>query len=202
MRGRLTVLIALFVVTFAGAALVGDLSPRRSAPERVTHAAPSPPSDEALLAAAARDPDAHQSEAPEIRTRSEGDPCEPIHFGFYGKPKGFDADRLGTYEVPEGRGWEITNMMLMAERHSGGPHAVAGEFTVHMGGVDEAGMFTIGVASLDNGSGMDMAQGRTSVKLAPGTELWFELWLRPGTEPQNYYYTIGASGTDCPLRIS
>jgi hypothetical protein len=200
-RNRVVLVIGVTVAVIAVTGVVGYVSGvrtgSRTEPGPMGTAFPTEQELDAILERAADDPDAGQSDPPEIPRRGADEPCAPIHFGFAGKPKKYWSDTLGSYEVPTGREWHITNTSLLAERHSGGPKAVAGEWTVQAGGFDEAGRFTIAQASLDNGSGIAVGQGQVDVALASGTELIFNIWLRPGTDPVNYYYTVAASGMDC-----
>jgi len=146
------------------------------------------------------DPDVYwQSERQPVRRLPPSAPCAPILFSFDGHPQKYRSDILGVYRVPKGRMWTITNVSLMAERHSGGPHAVAGEWTVQLAAGHDATASTVAVSSLDNGSGIALqGQGAVKVVLDEGDSLTFSLWLRPGTHRPNYYYTIGTSGIDCP----
>ena len=147
------------------------------------------------------------TEAP-IRLRPTA-PCRPIHFGFEGNPRKYEGQTLGRHAVPPGRTWRITNATVMMERHHGGPYAVAGEWTGWVGAVTSVGRVAISISSLDNGRGIALqGQGPVDVTLRAGEELRVSIWLRPytstasgarvATDPGNYYYTIGASGLDCP----
>lgn len=146
-------------------------------------------------------------------------PCRPLHFGFDGNPRQYEMQVLGHYRVPKGREWHLTNSSIMMERHHGGPYAVAGEWTglvhgIHNGDwegrIDHDGdLFTVAQSSLDNGSGIAL-QGQTTVNVVLDTADYvvFAIWLRPytadaagnrvDTDPRNYYFDIGLSGTDCP----
>lgn len=126
-------------------------------------------------------------------------PCQPIHFAFDGNPYKYRTTHLGRYKVPPGRTWHITNTSVLAERHSGGPYAVAGEWTVQVSTSHDGKGSTIAISSLDNGSGIALqGQGRVDVTLHETDLISFTIWLRPGTWPGHYYYTIGVTGMDCP----
>lgn len=151
---------------------------------------------------------ARQTTTAPPRKLKQDAPCRPIYFGFEGNPRGYEGQILARYRVPTGRKWRITNTSVMMERHHGGPYAVAGEWTGVVGASTESGRMSIATSSLDNFSGIaSQGQGPANVTLGADSKLMFTLWLRPytndangrvATDPTNYYYTLGASGMDCP----
>lgn len=146
---------------------------------------------------------------PVIPVRSADADCAPLHFGFAGNPHKFETTILGRYTVPKGRWWTFTNVSLLAERHHGGPYAVAGEWTVQLGAHHDGIPVTVSESSLDNGSGLALqGQGPVDATFDQGDIIVFSTWLRPytgsadgsrvDTDLANYYFTLGASGWDCP----
>lgn len=134
-------------------------------------------------------------------------PCRPIHFDFNGNPRKFGTQMLGRFRIPRGRTWHITNATVMLERHDG-EGAVGGEWTAVVGAVHGVGSWPpkdvtrhrvpIMQTTMDTGGGRSVGQGATDVLLVRGDHLTFTIWLRPGSIPQPYFYSLGASGMNCP----
>lgn len=196
-------LVALIVSLILGCIATITVSVMPGQPQAKASPTPTPSPSEATF-------NDYWNESRKPPRLSPNAPCKPLHFGFDGNPRKFESDTAGRYRVPKGRTWHITNASLMMERYDG-IGAQAGEWTGVLGGVhdgpwvgtahgpNQGRWFTIAQSSLDNGSGIAL-QGQTPVNavLDQGDWLAFVVWLRPGTHPGNYYFTLGASGTDCP----
>lgn len=122
--------------------------------------------------------------------------CGPLRVLLTGHPYRYRTE-WWRYEVPAGRRWTLSNVSLLAERFTDGHLAEAGEWTVMMA----AEGITVSQSSLDAGSGIALqGQGPVDVTLNAGETLSLGIWLRPGTDPAHYYFTLSAMGRDCPTR--
>lgn len=126
---------------------------------------------------------------------SAGTGCTARHIAYRGKPPAVGHTVAGLHIVPAGHHWVVSNVSLLAERHSNGT-AEAGEFTSILAvGADRV---TVAQSSLDAGSGIALqGQGATQVLLEAGTRVEFSVWLRDGKNPENYFYDLSASFKDC-----
>jgi hypothetical protein len=201
---RIQVLL-LVLLALSGVAVGMYLRPPVEKPVAQTRSLPPPPPPPIELDPAA----VYRSVPPKIPHLSASDPCTPLHFGFDGNPHKYNRTTLAHYTVPRGRTWRFTSVSILAERHHGGPYAVAGEWTVQLGAHHNGNPVTVSDSSLDNGSGLALqGQGRVNATFDSGDRIVFSTWLRPytgsesgesvPTDPANYYYTLGASGMDCP----